>query len=107
MNFLAVTFDEPQVARAFVARYKFRWRVVPDAREFIDRMRVKQYPMMALFDAQRAVAGHAARRRARRTRSRHRGAAARPLGGRAVACQQDSLRAMKCVNAREDVRCRP
>ena len=50
MNFLAVTFDEAAVARAFVARYKFRWRVVPDAREFIDRVRVKQYPTMALFD---------------------------------------------------------
>ena len=50
MNFLAMTFDEADVARAFVARYRFRWRVVPDAREFIDRMRVKQYPMMALFD---------------------------------------------------------
>jgi len=50
MNFLAVTFDEAAVARAFVARYKFRWRVVPEARDFIDRVRVKQYPMMALFD---------------------------------------------------------
>ena len=50
LNFLAVTFDEPEVARAFVARYKFRWRVVPDAREFIDQVGVKQYPTMALFD---------------------------------------------------------
>ncbi len=50
MNFLAVTFDEAAVARAFVARYGFRWRVLSDAREFIDRVRVKQYPMMALFD---------------------------------------------------------
>ena len=50
MNFLAVTFDEAAVARAFVARHQFRWRVLPDAREFIDRMRVKQYPLMALFD---------------------------------------------------------
>ena len=50
MNFLAMTFDEAEVARAFVARYHLRWRVVPEAREFIDRMRVKQYPMMALFD---------------------------------------------------------
>jgi thiol-disulfide isomerase/thioredoxin len=50
MNFLAMTFDEPATARAFVARYKFRWRVVPGAREFIDRVRVKQYPTMALFD---------------------------------------------------------
>ena len=50
MNYLAVTFDEREVARTFVARYKFRWRVVPDAREFIDRVRVKQYPTMALFD---------------------------------------------------------
>jgi len=50
MNFLAVTFDEPEAARTFVARYKFRWRVVPDARSFIDRVRVKQYPTMALFD---------------------------------------------------------
>jgi thiol-disulfide isomerase/thioredoxin len=50
MNYLAVTFDEAAVARAFVARHKFRWRVVPDARDFIDRVRVKQYPTMALFD---------------------------------------------------------
>jgi thiol-disulfide isomerase/thioredoxin len=50
MNFLAMTFDEAEVARGFVSRYRFHWRVVPDAREFIDRMRVKQFPMMALFD---------------------------------------------------------
>lgn len=50
MHFLAMTFDEAEVARSFVSRYRFHWRVVPDAREFIDRMRVKQYPMMALFD---------------------------------------------------------
>jgi len=50
MNYLAVTFDDAAVASAFVARYKFRWRVVPDARDFIDRVRVKQYPTMALFD---------------------------------------------------------
>ncbi len=57
MNFLAVTFDEPKVARAFVDRYKFHWRVVPDARDFIDRMKVKQYPMMALFDASGRLLG--------------------------------------------------
>lgn len=57
MNFLAVTFDEPEEARAFVERFRFRWRVVPDARDFIDRMRVKQYPLMALFDAQGRLLG--------------------------------------------------
>jgi hypothetical protein len=57
MNFLAVTFDEAPVARAFVDRYKFRWRVVPDARDFIDRMKVKQYPVMALFDASGRLLG--------------------------------------------------
>jgi peroxiredoxin len=57
MNFLAVTFDEPKVAREFVDRYQFRWRVVPDARDFIDRMKVKQYPMMALFDASGRLLG--------------------------------------------------
>jgi peroxiredoxin len=57
MNFLAVTFDEASVAREFVARYRFRWRVVPDARDFIDRMMVKQYPLMALFDAQGRLLG--------------------------------------------------
>ena len=57
MNFLAVTFDEPPVARAFVDRYKFRWRVVPDARDFIDRMKVKQYPLMALFDSNGRLLG--------------------------------------------------
>jgi peroxiredoxin len=57
MNFLAVTFDEAPVARAFVDRYQFRWRVVPDARDFIDRMKVKQYPMMALFDSSGRLLG--------------------------------------------------
>jgi hypothetical protein len=57
MNFLAVTFDEPPEARAFVDRYKFRWRVVPGARDFIDRMKVKQYPMMALFDSNGRLLG--------------------------------------------------
>jgi len=57
MNFLAVTFDEASVAREFVARFKFRWRVVPDARDFIDRMKVKQYPLMALFDANGRLLG--------------------------------------------------
>jgi thiol-disulfide isomerase/thioredoxin len=57
MNYLAVTFDEAAVARAFVKRFGLRWRVVPDARDFIDRMRVKQYPLMALFDAQGRLLG--------------------------------------------------
>jgi hypothetical protein len=57
MNFLAVTFDEPAVARAFVARYKFRWRVIPDARDFIDRVHIKKYPTMALFDADGRLLG--------------------------------------------------
>jgi thiol-disulfide isomerase/thioredoxin len=57
MNFLAMTFDDPAEARAFVKRYGLRWRVVPDAREFIERMRVKQYPLMALFDANGRLLG--------------------------------------------------
>jgi len=57
MNFLAVTFDEREVARDFVERFKLRWRVVPDARDFVDRMHVKQYPMMALFDASGRLLG--------------------------------------------------
>jgi cytochrome oxidase Cu insertion factor (SCO1/SenC/PrrC family) len=57
MNFLAVTFDEPVEARAFIDRFDFRWRVMPDARDFIDRMRVKNYPLMALFDADGKLLG--------------------------------------------------
>jgi hypothetical protein len=57
MNFLAVTYDSPEEARAFVNRFGLRWRVVPDARDFIDRMRVKQYPLMALFDANGRLLG--------------------------------------------------
>ncbi len=57
MNFLAVTFDEPAEARAFVKRYGVRWRVVPDAQDFTERMRVKQYPLMALFDADGKLLG--------------------------------------------------
>ena len=57
MNFLAVTFDEPKIARAFVKQFDLRWRVVPDARDFIERVRVKQYPLMALFDADGRLLG--------------------------------------------------
>ncbi|MEO8018198.1 MAG: TlpA disulfide reductase family protein [Pseudomonadota bacterium] len=57
LNFLAVTFDEAPVARQFVARYQLRWRVLPDAREFIDRVRVKQYPTLVLFDANGRLLG--------------------------------------------------
>jgi cytochrome oxidase Cu insertion factor (SCO1/SenC/PrrC family) len=57
MNFLAVTFDEPKEARAFANRFDFRWRIVPDARDFNDRVRVKNYPMMALFDANGRLLG--------------------------------------------------
>ena len=57
INFLAVTFDEPEVARAFAKRYGFRWRIVPDAREFIERLRVKSYPTVALFAADGRLLG--------------------------------------------------
>jgi len=57
MNFLAVTFDEREEARAFVKRHGLAWRVVPDAQIFIDSMRVKQYPLMALFDAEGRLLG--------------------------------------------------
>jgi len=57
MNFVAITFDEPEVARQFVRRYDLRWRVVPGADDFIQRMRVKQYPLMALFDANGKLLG--------------------------------------------------
>jgi hypothetical protein len=57
LQVLAMTFDEPAVARAFVDRFKFRWRVIPDAKEFIDRMAVNRYPMMALFDGQGRLLG--------------------------------------------------
>ena len=56
-NFLAMTFDDRETARRFVDRYGFRWRVVADARELIDRIRVKNYPMVALFDAEGRLLG--------------------------------------------------
>lgn len=57
MNFLAVTFDDRETARRFVDRYGFKWRVVPDASELVDRIRVKNYPMVALFDADGKLLG--------------------------------------------------
>lgn len=57
LNYLAITFDEATVARAFAQRFKFRWRVLPDAKELIDRMAVNRYPMMALFDEQGRLLG--------------------------------------------------
>ena len=57
MNFLAVTFDEPAEAPRVRRGYNFQWRIVPDARDLIDRVRVKNYPMMALFDANGRLLG--------------------------------------------------
>ncbi|HEV7607359.1 MAG TPA: TlpA disulfide reductase family protein [Steroidobacteraceae bacterium] len=57
MNFLAVTFDEAPEAREFVARYKLRWRVVAGARDFVERMRIKSFPTLALFDAEGRLLG--------------------------------------------------
>jgi cytochrome oxidase Cu insertion factor (SCO1/SenC/PrrC family) len=57
MNFLSVTADDPEETRAFVRRFGVRWRVVPDAQDFIDRMRVKNYPLLALFDADGRLLG--------------------------------------------------
>lgn len=57
MNYLAVTFDEPEEARAFVKRFGVRWRVVPDAQDLVERMQIKQYPLMALFDANGKLLG--------------------------------------------------
>jgi cytochrome oxidase Cu insertion factor (SCO1/SenC/PrrC family) len=57
MNFLAVTFDEAEETRQFVKRFGVKWRVVPDARDFVDRVRVKQFPTLALFDAQGRLLG--------------------------------------------------
>jgi cytochrome oxidase Cu insertion factor (SCO1/SenC/PrrC family) len=57
MNFLAVTFDEAEEARQFVKRFGVKWPVVPDARDFVDRVRVKQYPPLALFDANGRLLG--------------------------------------------------
>jgi cytochrome oxidase Cu insertion factor (SCO1/SenC/PrrC family) len=57
MNFLSVTADEPEEAGAFVKRFGVRWRVVPEAQDFIDRMRVKNYPLLVLFDAEGRLLG--------------------------------------------------
>jgi peroxiredoxin len=57
MNFLAVTFDPADTTRGFVKTTGLRWHVVPDAQEFIERMRVKQYPLMVLFDADGRLLG--------------------------------------------------
>jgi hypothetical protein len=57
INFLAVTFDDRETARRFVDRYGFKWRIVPEASELIERMGVKNYPMVALFDAEGRLLG--------------------------------------------------
>jgi hypothetical protein len=57
MNLLAVTFDDRETARRFVDRYGFKWRIVPDAAELIERVGVKNYPMVALFDAEGRLLG--------------------------------------------------
>jgi cytochrome oxidase Cu insertion factor (SCO1/SenC/PrrC family) len=57
MNFLAVTFDDAQETRQFVKRFGVKWRVVPDARDLVDRVRVKNFPTLALFAADGRLLG--------------------------------------------------
>ena len=57
MNYLAVTFDDAEQTRQFVKRFGVKWRVVPDARNFVDQVRVKNFPTLALFDAQGRLLG--------------------------------------------------
>ena len=48
MNFLAVTFDAAEEARAFVNQRKLDWPVVADARPFMDAAAVRGYPAYLL-----------------------------------------------------------
>ena len=49
LNTLAVTYEPPDVARAFVAEQGFQWRVVPAEPAFIRRAGVYVYPTVILF----------------------------------------------------------
>lgn len=48
---LAITFDDPEETRRFIAERKLAWDVVPDARDFIDKLGVMVYPTVMLVDA--------------------------------------------------------
>lgn len=50
IDVVAVTFDTPEQARAFVAKHGFTWTIVPNARPFINQMGVRKYPRFAYVD---------------------------------------------------------
>ena len=59
MNFLAITFDAADEARAFVKQRKLDWPVVADARRFVDASEVRGYPAYLLVAADgRIIARH-------------------------------------------------
>jgi peroxiredoxin len=49
LNTLAVTYEPPDVARAFAADHDFRWRIVPEEAPFIRQAGVYVYPTVILF----------------------------------------------------------
>lgn len=52
---LGVTFDEESEARTFVAKRKFDWTILPDAKPLIDALGIRSYPSFALVDANGVV----------------------------------------------------
>lgn len=50
-NYVAVTFDPAEEARAFVDQRKFEWPIVADAKKYVDAAGVKGYPTYMLVAA--------------------------------------------------------
>jgi protein-disulfide isomerase-like protein with CxxC motif len=54
---VAVTFDSKTDAEQFVKRFGLKWRVVADARDFIDQVGVTTYPTFAAIDSEGRLKG--------------------------------------------------
>jgi thiol-disulfide isomerase/thioredoxin len=55
VNFVAVTFEKVEAVQAFLPQHPFPFRHVPAARELIDRIGIRTYPVNIFLDRHRVV----------------------------------------------------
>jgi peroxiredoxin len=50
VEFLAITYDSPQMVKAFTAQLPFEFRIIPDARDVMDAYKLLMYPTTLVID---------------------------------------------------------
>jgi hypothetical protein len=50
MHFLAITFDDAEIAKAFVKERRFTWPVAYNGKPLVDKLAITSFPTMLLLD---------------------------------------------------------